>query len=139
MCITDFNTCWNFQHAFNIVFNMHYRFQHVLKFSTCFFNMLSTKFSTCITDFNMHYRFQHVLKFLTCFLKMFSTHFKHEIHLCYEPCWKLCWKPCQIFQSVLKTMWKTSRHVKNHVNNFKVYQKSLWCDHYVTLSINFET
>ena len=30
--------CWN------LVFNMHYRFQHVLKFSKCFFKMLSTHF-----------------------------------------------------------------------------------------------
>ena len=33
---------WNFQHAFNIVFNMHYRFLHTFQISTCaeIFNML---------------------------------------------------------------------------------------------------
>ena len=68
-----------FQHAFNIVFNMHYRFQHTLKFSTCFFNtarfsIACTLCRSCIQTcpisnivFNMHYRFQHVLKFSTCF------------------------------------------------------------------------
>ena len=74
---------WNFQHAFQhafkIVFNMHYRFQHVLKFSTCFFNtarfsVACTLCRSCIQTgpifnivFNMHHRFQHALKFSTCF------------------------------------------------------------------------
>ena len=34
----DFNTFWN------LVFNMHYRFQNILKFSKCFFKMFSTHF-----------------------------------------------------------------------------------------------
>ena len=50
--INIFNTPWNF----NIVYNMHYSFQHTLKFSTCCFNIV----------FNTYYSFQHTLKFSTC-------------------------------------------------------------------------
>ena len=77
-----FHTYWNFQHTSSIVFNMHYRFQHTLKFSTCFFN--TAKFSiactlcrSCIQTgpifnivFNMYYRFKHTLKFSTCFFNI---------------------------------------------------------------------
>ena len=102
----------------NIVLKMHYRFQHVLKFSF----QHALQISTCITDFNMCWNFQNA--FSRCFQHISNI----KIHLWYEPCWKLCWKPCQIFQSVLKTMLKISRHVENNVKNFKVCQKSPWRD-----------
>ena len=121
--VKNFKACWN------IVFKMHYRFQHMLKFSF----QHALQISKCITDFNMCRNFQNA--FSRCFQHISNI----KIKLWYEPCWKLCWKPCQICQSVLKTMLKISRHVENHVKNFEVCQKSLWCDRYVTLSINFET
>ena len=85
--VKNFKACWN------IVFKMHYRLQHVLKFS-----------------------FQHALQisehseiFKMLFQDVFNIFQTIKIHLWYEPYWKLCWKPCQIFQSVLKTMLKISR------------------------------
>ena len=51
--INIFNTPWNF----DIAFNMHYSFQHMLKFSTCCLNIV----------FYTYYSFQHALKFSTCF------------------------------------------------------------------------
>ena len=119
----------NFKAGWNIVFKTHYRFQHALKFSF----QQALQMSTCITDFNMCWNFQN--SFSRCFQHISNI----KIHLWYEPCWKLGWKPCQIFQSVLKTMLKISRYVENHIKNFKVCQKSPWCDHYMTLSINFKT
>ena len=89
----------NFKARWNIVFKMHYRFQHVLKFSF----QHALQISTCITDFNMCWNFQNA--FSRCFQHISNI----KIHLWYEPYWKLCWKPCQIFQSVLKTMLKISR------------------------------
>ena len=83
---------------------MYYRFQHVLKFSTCFFN--TARFSIACTlcrnctqtgpifniVFNMHYRFQHVLKFSTCFFNtarfsiacQSSLHFKIVFNMHYR-------------------------------------------------------
>ena len=129
--VKHFKECWN------IVFKMHYRFQHVLKFSFQHALQISEhseisrhaenhvkRFKECwnivfkcITDsntfwnlvFNMHYRFQNILKFSNAFLRCFQHISNIKIHLWYEPCWKLCWGPCQIFQSVLKTILKISR------------------------------
>ena len=75
--INIFKTPWNF----DVVFNMHYSFQHTLKFSTCCFNIVlnlhysfqhTLKCSTCCFNivFNTYYSFQHALKFSRCF----STH-----------------------------------------------------------------
>ena len=52
---TVFRTYWNF----NMLF---YSFQNMLKISTCFFIVFNTLFQYA---FNMHYRFQHALKFST--------------------------------------------------------------------------
>ena len=236
----NINMCWNFQHAFNIVFNMHYRFQHMLKFSTCFQHSFqhALQISTCTEiynmlfqhTFNMHYRFQHVLKFTICFFNILSTcitdfnmcwnlqyafstccqhsfqhalqisthaeifnmFFQHskvfhsmyiiqELHtnrynflfnivfnmhyrfqhgmkfstLQISICAEIFNMPFQdvfntfqtwnspmvwtMLKTVLKPMSNISKCIENHVENFKAYQKSPWCDHYVTLSINFET
>ena len=99
--VKNFKACWN------IVFKMHYRFQHVLKFSF----QHALQISTCAEIFKMPF-------------KMFSTHFKHknspmvwtmlktvENHVKY---FKVCWKPCWKFQGMLKTMSKISKCVKNH-------------------------
>ena len=130
--VKHFKECWN------IVFKMHYGFQHILKFSFQHALQISEHseisrhaenhikhFKECWNIvFKMHYRFQHILKFSfsTCitdfrtfwnFQNAFLRCFQHisniKIHLWYEPCWKLCWGPCQIFQSVLKTILKISR------------------------------
>ena len=72
--INIFNTPWNF----DVVFNMHYSFQHTLKCSTCCFNIVlnlhysfqhTLKCSTCCFNivFNTYYSFQHALKFSRCF------------------------------------------------------------------------
>ena len=63
--INIFNTSWNF----DIAFYMHYSFQHMLKFSTCFFTVFRT-----FWNFNMlFYSFQNILKFQHAFLQ-FSEH-----------------------------------------------------------------
>ena len=63
--INIFNTPWNF----DIAFYMHYSFQHMLKFSTCFFTVFRT-----FWNFNMlFYSFQNILKFQHVFLQ-FSEH-----------------------------------------------------------------
>ena len=148
-CTEIFNIVFSTE-IFNIVFNMHYRFQYALKFSTGFFNMLQHIFqhglqistcitdfrfqistcitdfrfwiSTCIRDFNMCWNFQHA--FSRCFQHISNMKFTYgmnHVENCVEnrvKYFKACWKPCQKFQ---------------------VCQKSPWCDHYMTLSINFET
>ena len=125
----DFNTFWN------LVFNMHYRFQNILKFQGMLKTMSSvsrsveTEFSKCIMDFNtfwnlvfnMHYRFQNILKFSKCFFKMFSTHFKHKNS-------PMVWT---MLKTVLRTMSNISKCVENHIENFKawvVLQKKAWRD-----------
>ena len=85
--VKHFKECWN------IVFKMHYRFQHVLKFSFQYALQIS----------------EHSEIFKMPFLRCFQHISNIKIHLWYEPCWKLCLGPCQIFQSVLKTMLKISR------------------------------
>ena len=112
--VKDFKACWN------IVFKMHYIFQHMLKFSF----QHALQISTCITDFNMCWNFQNA--FSRCFQHISNI----KIHLWYEPCWRLCWKPCQIFQSGWKTMLKISRHVENHVEISKCVKNH--CDVTVT-------
>ena len=71
---------------------MHYRFQHVLKFSKCFFKMFSTHFK--------HQNLPMVWTMLKTVLKTMSNISKcienHVENL------KACWKPYWKFQSVLK-------------------------------------
>ena len=113
----------HFKEYWNIVFKMHYGFQHILKFSFQHALQISEHseisrhaenhikhFKECWNIvFKMHYRFQHILKFSKCFLRCFQHISNIKIHLWYEPCWKLCWGRCQIFRSVLKTILKISR------------------------------
>ena len=105
--VKNFKVCWN------IVFKMHYRFQHVPEFSF----QHALQISTCFIDFNMCWNFQ--IAFSRCFQHISNK----KNHLWYEPCWKLCWKPCQIFQSVLKTMLKISRHVEKPCRKFQSVSK----------------
>ena len=66
--INIFNTPWNFDKAFNV----RYSFQHILKFSTCCFNIV----------FYAYYSFQHALKFSKCFqhtLKYIQHSFEHAL------------------------------------------------------------
>ena len=75
-CITDFNACWN------LVLNMHYRFQNILKFSKCFFKMFSTHFKQKFT-----YGINYVENCVENHVKYF----------------KVCWKPCWKFQGLGRT------------------------------------
>ena len=90
---------------------MHYRFQHALKFSTCFFNttrfsMACTLYRDCIqigpifssfqdSFFIMPYRFQHTLKFSTCFFN--TARFSVACTLC-----RSCIQTGSSFQHALK-------------------------------------
>ena len=87
-----------FQHTFNIVFNMHYRFQHVLKFSTCFFKMFSTHFKHEIHLYMLWTMLKTVLKTMSNISKCVENYVEN---------FKACWRPCWKFQSVLKItmMW----------------------------------
>ena len=107
--INIFNTPWNF----NIVFNMRYRFQHTLKFSTCCFNIVfntycsiqhALKFSTCFSIhleifnivLNLHYSFQHELQFsehAEIFNMLFCS-FQNmlKISTCSFTVFRTCWK-----------------------------------------------
>ena len=92
--INIFNIPWNF----DIAFYMHYGFQHMLKFSTCFFTVFRT-----FWNFNMlFYSFQNILKFQHAFLQ-FSEHteifnmlfysfqnilkFQHAFFTVFRTCW----------------------------------------------------
>ena len=145
--VKHFKECWN------IVFKMHYGFQHILKFSFQHALQISEHseisrhaenhvkhFKECWNIvFIMHYRFQHILKFsfqhalqisehseiFKMLLKMFSTHFKHKNS-------PMVWT---MLKTVLRTMSNISKCVENHIENFKawvVLQKKAWHDHYVT-------
>ena len=75
---------------------MHYRFQHVPKFSF----QHALQISTCAEIFK-------------CFFKMFSTHFKQKNS-------PMVWT---MLKTVLKTMSNISKCVANHVENFKACWK----------------
>ena len=145
--VKHFKECWN------IVFKMHYGFQHILKFSFQHALQISEHseisrhaenhvkhFKECWNIvfkmhyrfqhvwnlvFNMHYRFQNILKFSKCFFKMSSRHFKHKNS-------PMVWT---MLKTVLRTMSNISKCVENHIENFKawvVLQKKPWRDRYVT-------
>ena len=71
--INIFNTPWNFDMK---VFNMRYSVQHMLKFSTCCFNIVfytyysfqhALKFQHVFnTPWNIQHSFEHALQFSTC-------------------------------------------------------------------------
>ena len=66
----------------NLVFNMHYRFQNILKFSKCFFKMFST-----------HFKHKNSPMVWTM-LKTVEDHVKY---------FKVCWKPYWKFQGLGRT------------------------------------
>ena len=67
---------------------MHYSFQNILKFSTCFFTVFRTfwnfqhvflQFSEHTEIFNMLFHsFQNMLKFSTCFFTVFRTYWNFQ-------------------------------------------------------------
>ena len=71
---------------------MHYRFQHVMKFSKCFFKMFSTHFK--------HKNSPMVWTMLKTVLKTISN------------CFIVCWKPCWKFQGLGRTAEKGIDHLK---------------------------
>ena len=93
----------NSKAGWNIVFKMHYRFQHALKFSL----QHALQMSTCIIDFNMCWNFQN--SFSRCFQHISNI----KIHL-----W--IWT---MLKTGLKTMSNISKCVENYVENFKVCWK----------------
>ena len=74
--INIFNTPWNF----DIAFNMCYSFQHMLKFSTCFF----------FTVFRTYWNFQHAFftVFRTCWkfenFNMLFYNFQYSFSICFQ-------------------------------------------------------
>ena len=96
-----FNTL--FQHAFNIVCNMHCRFQHALQISTCaeIFNMLFQDVFNTFQTWNS----PMLWTMLKTTLKTMSNISKCVEN--YVENFKACWKPCWKFQSVSKItmMW----------------------------------
>ena len=107
--------CWNFQRAFNIVFNQHYRFQHTLKFST--------RFSTCFW-----HSFQHALQISTC-AEFFNMLFQDVFNTFQTWNSPMVWN---MLKTVLKTMSNISKCVENHVENFKACWKP--CQKYQSVS-----
>ena len=71
---------------------MHYRFQHVLKFSKWFFKMFSTHFKHKNSPM-VWTMLKTVLKTMSNISKCVENHVQN---------FKACWKPCRKFQSVLK-------------------------------------
>ena len=76
----------------NLVFNMHYRFQSGLKFSKCFFKMFSTHFKHKNSPM-VWTMLKTVLKTMSNISKCVENHVEN---------FKTCWKPCQKFWSVSK-------------------------------------
>ena len=78
--------CWN------LVFSIHYRFQHVLKFSKCFFKIFSTHFKHKNSPM-VWTMLKTVLKTMSNISKCVENHVEN---------FKACWKPCRKFWSVSK-------------------------------------
>ena len=144
--INIFNTPWNF----DIVFNIHYSFQHTLKFSTCCFNIVfntyysfqyALKFSTCFSThleifnivLNLHYSFQHALKCSTCcFNIVLNLHYSysfqyalkfstHFFNMCYS--FQNMLKCSTCFFTVFRTCWKFQHaflQFSEHAENFNM-------------------
>ena len=160
--INIFNTPWNF----NIVFNMLFQhsFEYILQFSTCleifkmFFNTpwnikhsfeLALQFSTHTEMFNMLFQhsFQHILQFSTCLEILnivlnlhysyqhalkFSTHF-FNMHYSFQNMLKC--STC--FLTVFRTCWKFQHaflQFSEHAENFNI----LFYDFQHSFSICFQ-
>ena len=129
--INIFNTPWNF----DVVFNMHYSFQHTLKCSTCCFNIVfntyysfqhALKFSRCFSTYleifnivlNLHYSFQHALKLSTPFFNMcYSFQNILKCSTCFFTVFRTCWK----FQHAFLQF---SEHAENFNMLFYSFQHS---------------
>ena len=94
--------CWN------LVFNMHYRFLNVLKFSKCFFKMFSTHFKHKNSPM-VWTMLKTVLKSMSNISKCFENHSEN---------FKACWKLYQNF-------WKIKIKIKS--DNINEDYRSLWC------------
>ena len=142
--VKNFKACWNivFKMTLQIStraeikfspcitdFNMHYRFQHVLKFSKCFFKMLSTHFKHKNSPM-LWSILKTVLKTMSNISKCVENHVEN---------FKACWKPCWKFQSVSKITMTWLLHdpfhqfwniiavikIKSDITNED--HRSLWC------------
>ena len=115
--INIFNTTWNF----DVFFNMHYSFQHMLKFSTCYFQYI-LQFSTHLEIFNivlnLHYSFQHALKLSTYFFnRRYSFQNMLKCSTCFFTVFTTCWK----FQHAFLQF---SEHAENFNMLFYTFQHS---------------
>ena len=91
---------------------MHYSFQNILKFSTCFFTVFRTYW-----NFNMlFYSFQNMLKISTCFFIVFNTLFQYAFNMHYRFQHALKFSTHVIY-SVLQ-IWKLRPQVKS--NSIKI-------------------
>ena len=108
---------------------MHYRFQNVLKFSKCFFQMFSTHFKHKNSPM-VWTMLKTVLKTMSNISKCVENHVEN---------FKACWKPCWKFRSVSKitVMWPLHNPFHQFRNIIAVIKiksdiinedyKSLWC------------
>ena len=108
---------------------MHYRFQHVLKFSKCFFKMFSTHFK--------HKNSPMVWTMLKTGLKTMSNISKCVEN--YVENFKVCWKPYRKFQTVSKIImtwplrdpfhqfWNIIAVIKMKSDIINEDYRSLWC------------
>ena len=127
ICLEIFNMFSTHFEIFNIVLNIHYIIQHMMKFSTHFSDMFSTHFkhenlkhlqSNCnwthpevCVEHNINVKLPFVLKVWKIWkVEFWNSPVMNHVENCVEnhvKNFKVCWKPCWKFQSVLKitVMW----------------------------------
>ena len=86
--VKHFKECWN------IVFKMHYRFQHILKFS-----------------------FQHALQISEH--SEISRHAENHVK-CFKECWNIVFKMHYRFQHILKFSFQHALQISEHSEIFKM-------------------
>ena len=88
---------------------MHYSFQNILKFSTCFFTVFRTYW-----NFNMlFYSFQNMLKISTCFFIVFNTLFQYAFNMYYRFQHALKFSTHVIYS--VPQIWKLRPQVKSNI------------------------
>ena len=108
---------------------MHYRFQHMLKFSKSFFKMFSTHFKHKNSPM-VWTMLKTVLKTMSNISKCVENHVEN---------FKACWKPCRKFRSVSKItvlsplrdpfhqFWNIIAVIKIKSDIINEDYRSLWC------------